>query len=218
VKILLKTIAAAAFASMGVAALAAPLPLPPGYPALLGASCGGVHLSSFVTGFDSNGNVSGEVYAWTKCGGSGKGGGYKATTYQSWHSITWTLSKTYTVNNYDSIAPDPLFTETDQYGNFISNVCSGTTNGQPACVADAVIVYAPPPSSGLTYIVPNEFGKTQTQAMADVKAVGLTPYVTYYTYGTATYPPGTVFNQSPAAGTQSTEGAQVHLYVFRLAN
>jgi len=217
-KTFVKIMAAATLALMGGAALAAPLPLPPGYPTLLGVSCGGVHLSSFVTGFDSNGNITGEVYAWTNCGGSGKGGGYHTTTYQSWHSITWTLSKTYTVNNYDTVAPEPLFTATDQYGNFISNVCSGTTNGQPACLADAVIVYVPPPPGGFSYIVPNEFGKTQAQAVADVKAVGLTPYVTYYTYGAAIYPPGTVFNESPSAATQLTAGAQVHLYVFRLAD
>lgn len=217
-KTLFKTIASAMFALICRAALAAPLPLPPGYPTLLGVSCGGVHVSSFVTGFDSNGNITGEVYAWTKCGSSGKGGGYKTTTYQSWHSITWTLSMAYTVSNYDGIAPDPLFTDTDHYGNFISNVCSGTTNNQPACVAEAVIVYVPPQPGGFTYIVPNEFGKSETQAVADVKAVGLSPYVTYYTYGTPIYTPGTVFNQLPAAGTPLTAGAQVHLYVFRLAD
>ncbi len=217
-KALVGTITFAAFALMGRGAVAAPLPLPPGYPALLGVSCGGVHVSSFVTGFDSNGNITGEVYAWTKCGGSGKGGGYRTTTYQSWHSITWALNKAYTLVSYDHIAPDPLFTETDRYGNFISNVCSGTTNNQPACVAEAVIVYVPPQPNGFTYIVPNEFGKSEAQAVADVKAVGLSPYVTYYTYGTPTYTPGTVFNESPSAGTPLTAGAQVHLYVFRLAD
>ena len=89
---------------------------------------------------------------------------------------------------------------------------------QPACVAEAVIVYVPPQPGGFTYIVPNEFGKSETQAVADVKAVGLSPYVTYYTYGTPIYTPGTIFNQLPAAGTPLTAGSQVHLYVFRLAD
>src|SRR5947209_20488386 len=84
VKTLVKTVAFAVFALISRAALAAPLPLPPGYPTLLGFSCGGVHVSSFVTGFDSNGNITGEVYAWTKCGGSGKGGGSKPARYQWW--------------------------------------------------------------------------------------------------------------------------------------
>ena len=48
------------------------LPLPAAYPTLLGASCGGVHVASYVTGFDKNGYIRGEVYARTRCGGSGR--------------------------------------------------------------------------------------------------------------------------------------------------
>ena len=120
------------------------LPLPPGYPALLGVSCGGVATASYVTGFDAQGNILGEVYAWTSCGGSGRGGGYKKRLYQSWHSMKWTLSRQYTVLPYDSVVPDSTFTETDQYGNYIFDSCAGATNGQSACVAEANIQYIPP--------------------------------------------------------------------------
>ncbi|MEX3788415.1 MULTISPECIES: hypothetical protein [unclassified Paraburkholderia] len=120
------------------------LPLPEAYPTLLGVSCGGVNVTSYVTGFDANGYIRGEVYAWTRCGASGRGGGYHAQTYQSWHTIVWDMRQNYKVLPYDNMVPDPAFTATDAYGNSIRNTCSVTTDGQPACVASAYIYYAPP--------------------------------------------------------------------------
>jgi hypothetical protein len=113
------------------------LPLPAGYPALLGVSCGGVHVASYVTGFDVNGNITGEVYAWTRCGASGRGGGYHSKVYESWHSITWGIDGGWYVlaPTYDGAIPNPAWIETDAFGNTISNACNGTTNGRPACVA-----------------------------------------------------------------------------------
>ena len=58
----------------------------------LGHSCGGIQQQIFGEGFDSNGNVTGWVFAETRCGGSGKGGGYRTTTYSTWVAVTWTLS------------------------------------------------------------------------------------------------------------------------------
>ena len=90
---------------------------------LLGVSCGGIHTSTYVTGFNDAGNIMGEVYAWTRCGGSGRGGGYRSKLYFSWHSIVWDLTGRALVTlPYDGIVPDPAFTETDAAGNTIHTV------------------------------------------------------------------------------------------------
>jgi hypothetical protein len=92
----------------------------PGY-TLLGVSCGGIHTSTYVTGFDAGGNITGEVYAWTRCGGSGRGGGYKSHLYDSWHSIVWDLSgNPLATTAYDGIVPDPTLIETNAGGDTIS--------------------------------------------------------------------------------------------------
>jgi len=194
---------------------AAPLPVPSGYPTLLGVSCGGVHVTSYVTGFNAAGDITGELYAWTACGGSGRGGGYKVTHYQSWHSITWGLGGTYVVGPYDSVVPDPLFTETDPYGNYIYNLCNGSSYTQPACVAQANIVYVPPTQPPVAPVAPSVVGLTQAAATAALQAAGLvaSPYFTV----TTSAPAGTVFYQSPAAGTQLTAGATVSIGVARPA-
>ena len=88
---------------------------------LLGVSCGGIHTSTYVTGFDLNGNITGEVYAWTRCGLSGRGGGYHSNLYTSWHSIVWDLTGTALVTlPYDGVVPDPAFTAADSSGDTIS--------------------------------------------------------------------------------------------------
>jgi hypothetical protein len=94
----------------------------PDYP-YVGVSCGGIHTSTFVTGFDANGNIRGEVYAWTRCGGSGRGGGYQVTNYDSWHSILWDLQGAVLETlPYDGVAPDETFSQTDANGNTIHDV------------------------------------------------------------------------------------------------
>jgi hypothetical protein len=100
----------------------------PDYP-YLGVSCGGVLTSTYVIGFDANGNIRGEVYAWTQCGGSGRGGGYQVTKYDSWHSILWDIEGAVIETlPYDAIVPDPNFTATDANGNMIHDArVPGTT-------------------------------------------------------------------------------------------
>ena len=94
----------------------------------LGVSCGGTHPSTYVTGFDANGNIKGEVYAWTRCGLSGRGGGYQY--YDSWHSIIWDLDGNVLGSfDYDGIVPDTTFTETDAAGNTIYDVTISTPSG-----------------------------------------------------------------------------------------
>ena len=93
-------------------------------------SCGGIHTSTYVTGFNDDGNIAGEVYAWTRCGGSGRGGGYRTTVRRSWHSIVWDLSGVALETlPYDGVVPDASFTETDGAGDIIYTVSKATSYG-----------------------------------------------------------------------------------------
>jgi hypothetical protein len=56
---------------------------------ILGHSCGGIQEHAYATGFGAGGYPAGEVYMQTRCGGSGRGGGYKTTTYSAWAAVTW---------------------------------------------------------------------------------------------------------------------------------
>ena len=56
---------------------------------ILGHSCGGIQEHAYATGFGSDGYAMGDVYMQTRCGGSGRGGGYKTTTYSAWSTVTW---------------------------------------------------------------------------------------------------------------------------------
>jgi len=56
---------------------------------LLGHSCGGIQEKVYATGFAQSGFPTGDVYMETRCGGSGRGGGYKTTTYSDWASVVW---------------------------------------------------------------------------------------------------------------------------------
>jgi len=57
---------------------------------ILGHSCGGIQERVYASGFAANGYPAGNVYMQTRCGGSGRGGGYKSTTYTGWASTVWT--------------------------------------------------------------------------------------------------------------------------------
>jgi hypothetical protein len=56
---------------------------------ILGHSCGGIQEESLATGFATSGYPEGNVHLSTRCGGSGRGGGYKTTTYTAWASVVW---------------------------------------------------------------------------------------------------------------------------------
>lgn len=56
---------------------------------ILGHSCGGIQERVYATGFAASGLPMGDVYMQTSCGGSGRGGGYKTTTYSAWATVTW---------------------------------------------------------------------------------------------------------------------------------
>jgi hypothetical protein len=57
---------------------------------ILGHSCGGIQQEVFATGFGTNGYPTGNVHLQTRCGGSGRGGGYKTITYTGTASVAWT--------------------------------------------------------------------------------------------------------------------------------
>jgi hypothetical protein len=78
-----------AFAPMAHAA-STPLVLSQGDAfSLLGHSCGGIQEQVYATGFGGDGYPTGDAYVSTRCGGSGRGGGYKTTTYSAWASVSW---------------------------------------------------------------------------------------------------------------------------------
>jgi len=56
---------------------------------VLGHSCGGIQEEVAVTGFAPNGYPAGIAYLKTRCGGSGRGGGYKTTTYTGTATVVW---------------------------------------------------------------------------------------------------------------------------------
>jgi hypothetical protein len=125
----------------------------PDYPLIGGVSCGGDHPSTYVVGFDANGNIKGEVYAWTRCGLSGRGGGYQSTSYSRWHSIVWDLKGTPLVTTpWDGITPDPLFVATDAQGDRISTVQVDTPSG--TAYQGMLVTPAQPDSGGASQSTP----------------------------------------------------------------
>ena len=58
---------------------------------LLGHSCGGIQEQVYATGFGAGpgGYPEGVAYLSTRCGGSGRGGGYKVTEYKGAASVVW---------------------------------------------------------------------------------------------------------------------------------
>jgi len=92
----------------------------PAYPTLLSRSCGGVHVSTYATGFDASGHVTGLAHAWTRCpAGTGR---YRRTRlYESWHSLVWDLSGTVLAMRESApTSPDPEFTATDSAGSTVA--------------------------------------------------------------------------------------------------
>src|SRR5215467_5276984 len=123
------TVVAAALVTGGVesASLAATSLLLPASTAfsVLGHSCGGIQEQAFATGFDAtSGYPTGDVYLQTKCGGSGRGGGYHVTTYSAWVGATWDFTGVLVSYVVLPTAPtvDPTFSAFDQSGNEVYNL------------------------------------------------------------------------------------------------
>ena len=86
---------------------------------VLGHSCGGIQEQSIATGFDATtGNPTGVVYMQTRCGGSGRGGGYHTTTYSAWLTVTWDFGAnllSYVSGAHGTL--DPTATYADVHGD-----------------------------------------------------------------------------------------------------
>ncbi|HVT78137.1 MAG TPA: IPT/TIG domain-containing protein [Acidimicrobiales bacterium] len=92
--------------------------------AILGHSCGGIQEQVYANGFDpSSGYPSGDAYLSTRCGGSGRGGGYHTTTYSAWASATWDFGATLVSSQKEATTPavDPTLSAYDSNGNEVYN-------------------------------------------------------------------------------------------------
>jgi hypothetical protein len=105
--------------------------------AILGHSCGGIQEQVLVTGFDAiSGDPAGDVYLQTRCGGSGRGGGYHTTTYARWVGVTWDFTGAVVGWNVLPSAPgglDPALSVVDGAGNRLDNVLVATNVAPDAC-------------------------------------------------------------------------------------
>lgn len=136
---------------------------------ILGHSCGGIQEKVYATGFGADGYPTGDVYMQTRCGGSGRGGGYKTTTYSAWATVSWGwFGETRTYARLEGAAEENTsFSAEDAHGDRIYN--SGTAayleTGEPP-------LQPPAPPSGVTASVSIfEAGETEYLRMQ----VGWTP-------------------------------------------
>ncbi len=91
---------------------------------ILGHSCGGIQEKVYATGFGAGGYPTGDVYMQTRCGGSGRGGGYKTTTYSAWATVTWDwFGETRAFAKLEGAAEENTsFSAVDAHGDRIYNV------------------------------------------------------------------------------------------------
>jgi len=113
--------------------------------AILGHSCGGIQEKAYATGFEpTSGYPVGEVYIQTRCGGSGKGGGYHTTTYSAWVSVTWDFGGNVLSSTKLAGAPavNPAFSAFDGYGDEVYNLNNAAylTVAVPAAPTDVTAV------------------------------------------------------------------------------
>jgi hypothetical protein len=117
-------------ASAASAATVALQPIPDAF-ARLGHSCGGIKQQIYGEGFDSAGRVTGHVFATTRCGGSGRGGGYRTTTYSTWVAVTWALDGAVVAEAPGVPDPDPSVAGAYHSGSLVGGsnypVCDNLT-------------------------------------------------------------------------------------------
>ncbi len=109
---------------------------------ILGHSCGGIQEQAYVSGFaPTTGYPTGYVYIQTRCGGSGRGGGYHVTTYSAWVSATWDFAGNVLSTTTLSTAPavDPTFSASDVYGDQIYNLNKAAYLAVPIPAAPTIV-------------------------------------------------------------------------------
>ena len=124
VAVILVTLGSAVFAASAQAGSPIALTLPQGDAfSMLGHSCGGIQEQVYATGFHAGGLPTGDVYMQTRCGGSGRGGGYKTTTYSAWASVVWDwFGNTRSFGKLEGAAEENTsFSETDSHQDRIYN-------------------------------------------------------------------------------------------------
>jgi hypothetical protein len=90
----------------------------------LGHSCGGIQEHAYAIGFDpATSYPTGAVYIQTRCGGSGRGGGYHVTTYSAWVGASWDFTgKLLSATRLTNVPPvSTTFTATDANGDQLYN-------------------------------------------------------------------------------------------------
>lgn len=191
----------ALLALFSTGAFAAPLALPS--LSAGGHNCGGTHPYAYISGFGAGHTITGVIHTWTSCGGSGRGGGYRTTRYESNWSVTWDFFNNYIAGAYDGT---PLVNNTavDEFGNVATAI-----NGHPTLTVQTI----PPDAIHLRVIVPPVVGKLDADAQAAVIALGLF-YAPNYQYLSSDqadiYPAGTVFSQDLLAGSKVLNGSTVN--------
>ena len=106
----------------------------------LGRSCGGIQEQAFATGFaPGSGYPVGAVHLQTRCGGSGRGGGYHTTTYSAWVGATWDFAGALvsSVRLADAPAVSATFAATDASGDQLANTGTAAYLTVPAPAAPA---------------------------------------------------------------------------------
>ena len=152
--------------------------------AVLGHSCGGIQEESFVTGFAPSGYPSGVVHLQTRCGGSGRGGGYKTTTYTGSADVEWSWYGETRSYSSGGGSIEPGFEATDSHGDRIYN-SSGRAYldageppyqppGSPAGVGASVGLYESGSSEYLRMTVYWSLA-TETAALVTSSTVTATP-------------------------------------------
>jgi hypothetical protein len=126
---------------------------------ILGHSCGGIQEHAYATGFASDGYPIGDVYMQTRCGGSGRGGGYKVTTYSAWANVKWDwFADARTFTRLEGPAEvNPAFTAEDAYGDRVYNTETAAylQTGTPPLQPPA------PPSGVSASVSPYEVGESE---------------------------------------------------------
>ena len=191
---------------------------------ILGSSCGGIQEKAYATGFDAtSGYPTGAVYLSTRCGGSGRGGGYHTTTYAAWAGVSWDF--TAAVISYGALAAapavDPAFSAFYSHGNQVYNQSgSAFLVFAPGFVPAATVTAVAPaagPASGGTKVTITGTGLTGATGVRFGGAAAASFTVNSSTSITATSPPagaGTVdVTVTNPGGTSATGGSDTFTFV-----